>query len=62
MKRLEELGIGRPSTYAPTISTIQRREYVEKGTIEGTDRAYVQLKLENGNVVANTLTEKIGSD
>ena len=62
VKRLEELGIGRPSTYAPTISTIQRREYVEKGAIEGIDRAYVQLKLENGIVDAKTLTEKIGSD
>ena len=62
VKRLEELGIGRPSTYAPTISTIQRREYVEKGTVEGTDRNYTQLKLEHQKVSSATLTEKVGSD
>ncbi|WP_372793105.1 type I DNA topoisomerase [Lutibacter sp.] len=62
VKNLEELGIGRPSTYAPTISTIQRRQYVEKGTIEGTDRNYTQLKLENQKVTLATLTEKVGSD
>jgi len=62
VKRLEELGIGRPSTYAPTISTIQRREYVEKGTIEGVDRNYTQLKLESQKVTLATLTEKVGSD
>ncbi len=62
VKRLEELGIGRPSTYAPTISTIQKREYVEKGTIEGEDRSYTELKLKGGEVIAKTLTEKVGSD
>ncbi|MFK5958791.1 MAG: type I DNA topoisomerase [Lutibacter sp.] len=62
VKRLEELGIGRPSTYAPTISTIQRREYVEKGTIEGVDRNYTQLKLESKKVTTKNLTEKVGSD
>ncbi|UMB60324.1 type I DNA topoisomerase [Lutibacter sp. A80] len=62
VKRLEELGIGRPSTYAPTISTIQRREYVEKGTVEGVDREYTQLKLAKGKVAAKVLTEKVGSD
>ena len=62
VKRLEELGIGRPSTYAPTISTIQRREYVEKGVIEGVDRNYTQLKLESQQVTSNVLTEKVGSD
>jgi DNA topoisomerase-1 len=62
VKRLEELGIGRPSTYAPTISTIQRREYVEKGTIEGVDRDYTQIKLTKGKVVSKVLTEKVGSD
>ncbi|UMB55485.1 type I DNA topoisomerase [Lutibacter sp. A64] len=62
VKRLEELGIGRPSTYAPTISTIQRREYVEKGTIEGVDRDYTQIKLAKNKVVSKVLTEKVGSD
>ncbi|AUC83551.1 type I DNA topoisomerase [Lacinutrix sp. Bg11-31] len=62
VKKLEELGIGRPSTYAPTISTIQNRNYVEKGTIEGVERNYTQLVLESGNVKDNLLTEKVGSD
>jgi len=62
VKKLEELGIGRPSTYAPTISTIQNRNYVEKGTVEGTERNYTQLVLENGDVKDNLLTEKVGSD
>jgi len=62
VKRLEELGIGRPSTYAPTISTIQRREYVEKGSIEGVDRNYTQLKLSSQKVTSAVLTEKVGSD
>ena len=47
VKKLEELGIGRPSTYAPTISTIQNRGYVEKGSVEGQERAYRQLVLAN---------------
>lgn len=62
VKRLEELGIGRPSTYAPTISTIQRREYVTKGTIDGEDRNYTELKLKGGEITTKTLTEKVGSD
>ncbi len=62
VKRLEELGIGRPSTYAPTISTIQRRQYVEKGTVEGKDRNYVKLSVEAGKVHETLLTEKVGSD
>lgn len=62
VKKLEELGIGRPSTYAPTISTIQNRNYVEKGTVEGVEREYTQLKLQNGKVSDKTLTEKVGSD
>jgi len=62
VKRLEELGIGRPSTYAPTISTIQKREYVEKGSVEGTDRSYMQLTLKKDKVIAKELTEKVGSD
>jgi len=62
VKKLEELGIGRPSTYAPTISTIQNRNYVEKGTIEGVERNYTQLVLKDDTVKDNTLTEKVGSD
>jgi DNA topoisomerase-1 len=62
VKRLEELGIGRPSTYAPTISTIQKREYVEKGSIEGVERNYTQIKLKEGKITSQTLTEKVGSD
>ncbi|MDO5978269.1 type I DNA topoisomerase [Flavivirga spongiicola] len=62
VKKLEELGIGRPSTYAPTISTIQNRNYVEKGTVEGVERSYTQLRLQNGHVNDKTLTEKVGSD
>ncbi len=62
VKKLEELGIGRPSTYAPTISTILARGYVEKGTIEGAERSYVQFTLEAGAVREKQLTELIGSD
>ena len=62
VKQLEELGIGRPSTYAPTISTIQNRNYVEKGTIDGTERDYTQLTLKSGTVKDKLLTEKVGSD
>ena len=62
VKKLEELGIGRPSTYAPTISTIQNRGYIEKGTIEGTERKYSQLVLENNEIRENRLTETVGSD
>ncbi len=62
VRQLEELGIGRPSTYAPTISTIQRREYVVKGVIEGKDRSYTQLTLSNNNVSSQTLSEKVGAD
>lgn len=62
VKQLEELGIGRPSTYAPTISTIINRNYVEKGTVEGAERSYLQLTLESSSVVDKTLTETVGSD
>ncbi len=62
VKKLEELGIGRPSTYAPTISTIQNRGYVEKGTIEGTERKYIQLVLESEKVSEQKLSEMVGSD
>ena len=62
VKKLEELGIGRPSTYAPTISTIQNRGYVEKGTVEGHERKYNQLSLQNGTMKAIVLKETVGSD
>ncbi|MGB5205275.1 type I DNA topoisomerase [Eudoraea sp.] len=62
VKKLEELGIGRPSTYAPTISTIQNRGYVEKGSIEGQERKYSQLILKSDKVEEKSLTEVIGSD
>ena len=62
VKQLEELGIGRPSTYAPTISTIQNRNYVEKGSNEGIERDYSQLMLQQGQVTDKKLTEKVNSD
>jgi DNA topoisomerase-1 len=62
VKKLEELGIGRPSTYAPTISTIQNRNYVEKGSVEGVERNFVQLTLKKGALKEKLLTEKFGSD
>lgn len=62
VKQLEELGIGRPSTYAPTISTIISRNYVEKGTVEGVERKYLQVILQKGNLKEKTLTETVGSD
>ena len=62
VKRLEELGIGRPSTYAPTISTVQRRGYVEKGMAEGNERNYTQLVLKDKAVSEVILTEKVGAD
>ena len=62
VKKLEELGIGRPSTYAPTISTIQNRGYVEKGSVDGTERKYTQLILQSGVVKGKELTETFGSD
>ncbi len=62
VKQLEELGIGRPSTYAPTISTIISRNYVEKGTVDGVERKYIQLILQKENIKDKTLTETVGSD
>lgn len=62
VKKLEELGIGRPSTYAPTISTIINRNYVEKGNFEGAERKYNQLILKNNELKAEVLTENVGSD
>jgi DNA topoisomerase-1 len=62
VKKLEELGIGRPSTYAPTISTIINRNYVEKGNLDGQERNYTQLTLQSGKVVEKLLKENTGSD
>ncbi len=62
VKRMEELGIGRPSTYAPTISTIQKREYVVKGENEGKDRTYDTILLKNGKVSHQSKNEKTGSN
>ena len=62
VKKLEELGIGRPSTYAPTISTIQNRNYIEKGSVDGAEREYVQLSLKKDKLSEKKLTETVGSD
>ena len=62
VKKLEELGIGRPSTYAPTISTIINRNYVEKGSFEGSERKYQQLILKGNEIKSETLKENTGSD
>jgi DNA topoisomerase-1 len=62
VKKLEELGIGRPSTYAPTISTIINRNYVEKGNLEGQERNYTQLTLQSGKMIEKLLKENTGSD
>ena len=62
VKKLEELGIGRPSTYAPTISTVQNRGYVEKGSTEAKSRKVIKVSISNGVISENTLSEKFGSD
>tara|TARA_B100001175_G_scaffold317743_1_gene336112 strand:+ start:5360 stop:7819 length:2460 start_codon:yes stop_codon:yes gene_type:complete len=62
VKKLEELGIGRPSTYAPTISTIQNRKYIEKGTSPGEYRSYTQLQFVNDGVISKSLKEKVGAN
>jgi DNA topoisomerase-1 len=62
VRRLEELGIGRPSTYAPTIQTIQNREYVIKGDREGVERSYYILTLHNREITEQEKKEIAGSD
>ena len=62
VKKMEELGIGRPSTYAPTISTIQRRDYVIKEDRPGINRAFQLLTLHNGTIVSEEKGEKVGSE
>lgn len=62
VRRLEELGIGRPSTYAPTIQTIQNREYVVKGDKEGTERAFTILTLNKKGIQESSKTEMVGAD
>ena len=62
VKKLEDLGIGRPSTYAPTISTIQQREYVQKGDKSGTERSYTVSTLKGIKVTQKFKKEMAGSE
>ena len=62
VKKLEELGIGRPSTYAPTIQTIQNREYVDKREIEPQEREILKMSLSKSDIKKEILTEKFGGD
>ena len=62
VKKLEEMGIGRPSTYAPTISTIIKRDYVEKESREGHERSYRELVLTNDQVTTATKVENTGAE
>ena len=60
--KMEELGIGRPSTYAPTISTIQQREYVQKGDKKGEERSYVINTLKGNAITTRKRKEMVGSE
>ncbi|MBT4774533.1 MAG: DNA topoisomerase I, partial [Crocinitomicaceae bacterium] len=62
VKKMEELGIGRPSTYAPTISTVQKRGYVDKTNIEGKERTVAEVVLVNNAISKSSRTERYGAD
>lgn len=62
VRKLEDLGIGRPSTYAPTITTIQKRNYVEKKDLQGVDREYKVLRLKDGEISKSVETEITGAE